>query len=364
MSRTSFDWADPFDLESQLTEEERLVQKTAHAYAQDRLAPRVLEGLPRGEDRPVDLPRNGRTRLSRADGLARFRRRRPRLCRLWPDRARGRARRQRLSLDDVGAVLAGDDRRSRRSARSAQKEKYLPKLATRRMDRLLRPDRARSRLRPRLDGHARARRSPAATASPARRPGSPTRRSPTSSWSGPRPRTASSAASCWRRARRASSAPAIHGKVGLRASITGEIVLDDAFVPEENLLPGVHRPEGSVHLPERGALRHRLGRARRGGGLLRDRAAIRARPQAVRPPARRQPAHPEEARRHGDRDRAGAAGLPAARPHEGGRPSAGRADLDPQAQFLRQGAGDRPRRARHARRQRHLRRIRASRAIW
>ena len=35
------------------------------------------------------------------------------------------------------------------------------------------------------------------------------------------------------------SAPAIHGKVGLRASITGEIVLDDVFVPEENMLPEV-----------------------------------------------------------------------------------------------------------------------------
>ncbi|MDH6148980.1 MULTISPECIES: acyl-CoA dehydrogenase [Paraburkholderia] len=35
------------------------------------------------------------------------------------------------------------------------------------------------------------------------------------------------------------SAPAIHGKIGLRASITGEIVLDEAFVPEENIMPGV-----------------------------------------------------------------------------------------------------------------------------
>ncbi|MGE8575909.1 MAG: acyl-CoA dehydrogenase family protein, partial [Burkholderia contaminans] len=35
------------------------------------------------------------------------------------------------------------------------------------------------------------------------------------------------------------SAPAIHGKVGLRASITGEIVLDEVFVPEENLMPNV-----------------------------------------------------------------------------------------------------------------------------
>src|SRR5690606_38892524 len=35
------------------------------------------------------------------------------------------------------------------------------------------------------------------------------------------------------------SAPAIHGKVGLRSSITGEIVMDDVFVPEENVLPNV-----------------------------------------------------------------------------------------------------------------------------
>ena len=32
------------------------------------------------------------------------------------------------------------------------------------------------------------------------------------------------------------SAPAIHGKVGLRASITGEIVMDEVFVPTENRL--------------------------------------------------------------------------------------------------------------------------------
>ena len=29
MSRMSFDWADPFDLESQLTEEERMVRKSS-----------------------------------------------------------------------------------------------------------------------------------------------------------------------------------------------------------------------------------------------------------------------------------------------------------------------------------------------
>jgi glutaryl-CoA dehydrogenase len=35
------------------------------------------------------------------------------------------------------------------------------------------------------------------------------------------------------------SAPKIEGKFSLRASATGEIVIDDVFVPEENRLPGV-----------------------------------------------------------------------------------------------------------------------------
>ncbi|MFC4270907.1 acyl-CoA dehydrogenase [Sneathiella chungangensis] len=35
------------------------------------------------------------------------------------------------------------------------------------------------------------------------------------------------------------SAPKIEGKFSLRASITGEIVMDNVFVPEENLMPGV-----------------------------------------------------------------------------------------------------------------------------
>jgi len=38
-----FDWADPFDLNHQLTDEERMVRDTAHAYAQDKLQPRVTE---------------------------------------------------------------------------------------------------------------------------------------------------------------------------------------------------------------------------------------------------------------------------------------------------------------------------------
>ncbi len=40
------------------------------------------------------------------------------------------------------------------------------------------------------------------------------------------------------------SAPAIHGKVGLRASITGEIVLDEVFCPAENAFPEVRGLKG------------------------------------------------------------------------------------------------------------------------
>lgn len=40
------------------------------------------------------------------------------------------------------------------------------------------------------------------------------------------------------------SAPKIEGKFSLRASITGEIVMDEVFVPEENLLPNVEGLKG------------------------------------------------------------------------------------------------------------------------
>ena len=37
----SFDWADPFALDAQLSDEERMVRDTAEAYAQEKLLPRV-----------------------------------------------------------------------------------------------------------------------------------------------------------------------------------------------------------------------------------------------------------------------------------------------------------------------------------
>src|SRR5947209_6382933 len=40
-----FDWADPFALDAQLSDEERLVRDTAEAYAREKLQPRVTSAF-------------------------------------------------------------------------------------------------------------------------------------------------------------------------------------------------------------------------------------------------------------------------------------------------------------------------------
>ncbi|SEG88169.1 acyl-CoA dehydrogenase [Marinobacterium lutimaris] len=60
------------------------------------------------------------------------------------------------------------------------------------------------------------------------------------------------------------STPKIEGKLSLRASITGEIVLDEAFVPEENLLPnasGLSGPFGCLNKARYGIAWGTLGAA-------------------------------------------------------------------------------------------------------
>ncbi|MDP5191060.1 acyl-CoA dehydrogenase [Rheinheimera baltica] len=42
MTRAHFDWQDPFAFSSMLTEEERMIRDSAHQYCQDKLMPRVL----------------------------------------------------------------------------------------------------------------------------------------------------------------------------------------------------------------------------------------------------------------------------------------------------------------------------------
>jgi glutaryl-CoA dehydrogenase len=40
-----FDWADPFLLDDQLSEDERMIRDTARAYAEDKLAPRIIDAF-------------------------------------------------------------------------------------------------------------------------------------------------------------------------------------------------------------------------------------------------------------------------------------------------------------------------------
>ena len=121
----------------------------------------------------------------------------------------------------------------------AQKKKYLPKLATGEWigcfgltepnhgsdpgSMVTRAKKCRRRL----------------SASPAPRCGSPTRRSPTCSSSGRRTTQATIRGFILEKGGKGLSAPPIHGKVGLRASITGEIVMDDVFCRTKTHSPNV-----------------------------------------------------------------------------------------------------------------------------
>ena len=47
----AFQWDDPFLLDEQLTEDERMIRDTARAYAQDKLQPRIVKDLFTGQAR-------------------------------------------------------------------------------------------------------------------------------------------------------------------------------------------------------------------------------------------------------------------------------------------------------------------------
>jgi len=49
----SFDWADPFFLDDQLSDDERMIRDTARAYAEEKLAPRVIQAFANEETDPA-----------------------------------------------------------------------------------------------------------------------------------------------------------------------------------------------------------------------------------------------------------------------------------------------------------------------
>ena len=135
--------------------------------------------------------------------------------------------------------------------------------------------------------------------------------------------------------------PKIEGKFSLRASVTGEIAMDDVEIPQDRMLPhaeGLKAPFDCL-----GQARYGIawGRAGRGGILLACGAQLRPGAPAVRPSPGRHPAVSEKTRRHADRDHPGADRLPAGRTVDGaGRACAGN-HQPAQAQQCRQSAGDR-----------------------
>ena len=86
----------------------------------------------------------------------------------------------------------------------------------------------------------------AATASPATRPGSRTRPSPTcsSSWAKSEEHGGKIRGFVLEKGMAGLSAPKIEGKLSLRASVTGEIVMEGVEVGEDALLPGVEGLRG------------------------------------------------------------------------------------------------------------------------
>ena len=116
-------------------------------------------------------------------------------------------------------------------------------------------------------------------------------------------------------------AQAVAARVG-----DGRAVLRRPAAAGRRGVPRGARPQGPAELPERGALRHPLGRGRRGARVLRGGAGLLARALAVRQAARVVPAHAEEARRDGDRGQQRLARRDADRPAQGrrqARPGAG-----------------------------------------
>jgi len=234
--RNAFVWADPFLLDSELTEEERMIQDTARTYAQERLLPRVLEATRREHFHREIMNEMGELGLLGATLPARYG------CSGVNYVAYG------LMAREVERVDSGY--RSAMSVQSslvmhpihaygneAQREKYLPKLATGEWVGcfgLTEPDHGSdpggmiTRAEPVDGGFILNGAKMWITNSPI-----------------------ADLAVVWakldgvirgfvvERGTEGFSTPKIEGKMSLRASITGQIVLEDAFVPEENLLPNV-----------------------------------------------------------------------------------------------------------------------------
>ena len=240
-SKAEFNWEDPLLLEDQLTEEERMVRDTARDYAQDKLMPRVLEANRHEKFHREIMNELGALGLlgSTIDGYG---------CAGTNYVSYG------LIAREVERVDSGY--RSAMSVQSSlvmhpinaygteeQRKKYLPRLATGEIvgcfgltepDHGSDPGGMRTRAKKASGGYVLKGNKMWITNSPI-----------------------ADIAVVWakteddiirgfvlERGMNGFSTPKIEGKFSLRASITGEIVMEDVFVPEENLLPNVQGLKG------------------------------------------------------------------------------------------------------------------------
>ena len=63
LSQPRFQWEDPFFLEAQLTDEERMVRDTAHSFASDELMKRVIQDFREESFDPAVIKQMGRLGL-------------------------------------------------------------------------------------------------------------------------------------------------------------------------------------------------------------------------------------------------------------------------------------------------------------
>jgi len=240
--RVSFHWSDPLLLDAQLSAEERQVRDAAHAYCLDRLAPRVLDAFRNESTDPAIFREMGELGL---------------LGTMIPEAYGGSG----LNYVCYGLVAREVERvdsgyRSMMSVQSslvmlpiklfgteALKQKFLPKLASGEWIGcfgLTEPNHGSD---------------PGSMATRARKVPGGYSISGSKMWISNSP--IADVFVVWakddagqirgfvlEKGWRGLSAPAIHGKIGLRASITGEIVMDAVFCPEENAFPEVRGLKG------------------------------------------------------------------------------------------------------------------------
>jgi glutaryl-CoA dehydrogenase len=237
MASARFHWDDPLLLEEQLTDEEKMVRDAARDYSQGRLAPRIIEAFRREHTDPAIFKEMGELGLLGAT---------------IPEEFGGGG----LNYVSYGLIAREVERvdsgyRSMMSVQSslvmlpierfgtpAQKRKYLPVLARGEAIGcfgLTEPDHG-------SDPGSMITRARAATGG--------YRLSGAKTWISNSPMA--DVFIVWAKTEddvirgfilekgwKGLEAPVIHGKVGLRASTTGQILMQEVFVPEENLLPGV-----------------------------------------------------------------------------------------------------------------------------